>query len=356
MNLPPLVFAAVGIDHRHSYDQVQSLLDVGGACVGWWTEGTPKTLEGFVRRFPQIPRVDDRRRLLEDRACSSSPARRYHAIARVMRSRRCARARTSCPTSRASPRPSSWQRASRAAGDEAHLDGELHRALRGAGVTRALDLVRDGAIGDVVQTVGLGPHRENRALRDPWFYDKSKYGGILVDIASHQIDQFLVFAGATDAEITLARRRTSRTRTTRLRGLRRDRAGRGTGECLHPRRLVHARRPPDWGDGRLFIYGTKGTIELRKYVDPDGRPGKDHLFLIDGKTARHIDCSDAGLPYYANLHRDIVERTETAMPQAHTYKVCELALAAQRGRNAATPPLSPPTQPPRRRRDAIRLV
>jgi hypothetical protein len=63
-HLPPLCFAAIGIDHRHAYDQVQSLLDVGGTCIGFWTEGTPKTLEGFVRRFPQIPRVNDRRAVL----------------------------------------------------------------------------------------------------------------------------------------------------------------------------------------------------------------------------------------------------------------------------------------------------
>jgi predicted dehydrogenase len=186
-----------------------------------------------------------------------------------------------------------------------------------------------------VQTVGLGPHRENRALRDPWFYDKAKYGGILVDIASHQIDQFLVFAGATDAEITLARARNVAHPD--------DPAYEDFGEIA----LASGKASgyirvdwftpdglPTWGDGRLFVYGTRGTIELRKYVDPDGRPGKDHLFLIDGKGTRHVDCSDAGLPYYANLVRDIVERTETAMPQAHAYKVCELALKAQARANA----------------------
>ena len=48
---------------------------------------------------------------------------------------------------------------------------------------------------------------------------------------------------------------------------------------------------PTWGDGRLTILGTEGTIELRKYVDIAGRPGGDHLFLVDKKGVRHIDCS-----------------------------------------------------------------
>ena len=330
-NLPPLVFAAVGIDHRHSYDQVQSLLDVGGTCVGWWTEGTPKTLEGFVRRFPQIPRVDDRRRLLEDPrvqlvTCAAIPCDRAgHALEAMRAGKDFMSDKPGVTTSEQLAGVHRVQQETKRIWTVNFTERFEVRA-----VTRALDLVRDGAIGDVVQTVGLGPHRENRALRDPWFYDKSKYGGILVDIASHQIDQFLVFAAVTDAEITLARAQNVAHPD--------DPAYEDFGEIALAagRASAYIRVDwftpdglPTWGDGRLFIYGTKGTIELRKYVDPDGRPGKDHLFLIDGKTARHIDCSDAGLPYYANLHRDIVERTETAMPQAHTYKVCELALAAQ---------------------------
>jgi hypothetical protein len=90
-----------------------------------------------------------------------------------------------------------------------------------------------------------------------------------------------------------------------------------------------------WGDGRLFVTGTEGAIELRKYVDVAGRPGIDHLFLVDRKGMHYVDCRDAGLPYYANLVRDVFERTETAMPQAHAYKVCELALEAQAMADAA---------------------
>ena len=85
----------------------------------------------------------------------------------------------------------------------------------------------------------------------------------------------------------------------------------------------------NWGDGRLTILGTEGYIELRKYVDIAGRPGTDHLFLVDNKETRYIDCSDAGLPYYPDLIADILDRTERAMPQAHCFKVMELALRAE---------------------------
>jgi hypothetical protein len=98
---------------------------------------------------------------------------------------------------------------------------------------------------------------------------------------------------------------------------------------------------PTWGDGRLFVLGTEGTIELRKYVDLAGRPGTDHLFLVNGQRCEHIDASAAGLPYFARLLDDVLARTETAMTQAHCFQVMQLALQAQAladaGRRAAAP-------------------
>lgn len=86
---------------------------------------------------------------------------------------------------------------------------------------------------------------------------------------------------------------------------------------------------PTWGDGRLTILGTEGYIELRKYVDIAGRPGADHLFLVDAKGMQHVDCSGVSLPYARQLIADIRNRTETAMSQAHCFKAMELALQAQ---------------------------
>jgi hypothetical protein len=86
---------------------------------------------------------------------------------------------------------------------------------------------------------------------------------------------------------------------------------------------------PVWGDGRLFILGTEGTIELRKYIDLDGRPGADHLFLLTGKGIRHIDCSQTKITYGEQLRDDVLNRTETAMPQEHCFKAMEVALRAE---------------------------
>jgi hypothetical protein len=86
-----------------------------------------------------------------------------------------------------------------------------------------------------------------------------------------------------------------------------------------------------WGDGRLFILGTEGGIEVRKNCDPAGREGADHLFLVDGEQTRHLDCREEPLPFAPALLRDVVERSETAMPQEHAFRVTEIALRAQLG-------------------------
>jgi predicted dehydrogenase len=334
---PPLRFAAVGLDHRHIYDQVQSLTDAGGECVAYWTDDDARPIDGFVKRFPDVPRVADRRALLDDPSillftCAAKFDVRADLAIEAMRAGKDFMADKPGVITR--DQLERVRAAQRATGRIWSVNFTERFEVRA--VTRALELVRAGAIGEVFQTVGLGPHRENASTRPDWFWDKRRYGGILADIGSHQIDQFLVFTGATDAEVVHAR----------------------VGNVAHPDRphfddtgemalragkasgfvQVHWFTPDGlstWGDGRLFVTGTEGAIELRKYVDVAGRPGIDHLFLVDRKGMHYVDCRDAGLPYYANLVRDVFERTETAMPQAHAYKVCELALEAQSMADAA---------------------
>jgi hypothetical protein len=79
----------------------------------------------------------------------------------------------------------------------------------------------------------------------------------------------------------------------------------------------------------LTVLGTDGYIELRKYIDVAGRPGGDHLFLVDHNETRYIDCRDVEMPFGRQLLDDVRNRTETAMPQAHAFLASELALRAQ---------------------------
>jgi predicted dehydrogenase len=199
-----------------------------------------------------------------------------------------------------------------------------------ASTVKAGELVKAGAIGEVIHTTGLGPHRLRKPTRPEWFFDRARYGGIITDIASHQCEQFLFFTNSLEAEVlsaSVANRANADTPGLQDYGDIHLRTPNATGyirvDWFTPEGLS------TWGDGRLFIVGTEGSIELRKYLDVAGRPGADHLFLVDKKGMQHIDCSSVELPYGRQLTADIRDRTETAMGQEHCFKAMELALKAQ---------------------------
>ena len=330
-SLPKLKFAAIGLDHRHIYDQVTSLLDIGAECVGFWSRDEAMPLQGFMEKFPHIPRVKERAQLLEDESihlitCAAIPSERADLAIEAMRHGKDFM--VDKPGLTTFGQLEAVRKVQKETGRIFSIDFTERFEVRST--TRAGELVKAGAIGQVVHTAGLGPHRLNRHLRPQWFFDKQAYGGILVDIGSHQFDQFLYFTDSSDARITAARvANRAHPADTGLEDL---------GEVMIESDNASGYFRVDWftpdglntwGDGRLTIVGTEGTIELRKYVDVAGRPGIDHLFLTDKKSSRYIDCSDAELTYYPKLRDDIFNRTETAMTHDHCFKVCELSLTAQ---------------------------
>lgn len=328
-------FAAVGLDHRHIYEQVGRLLELGCECAGFWTEGDPEPLAGFVERFPELARAADRDTLLNDPdvqliVTAAIPRDRADlAIAAMEAGKDVMSDKPGCTTLEQLERLRDTQsRTGRI------FSINFSERFEVPAVQRASELVAAGRIGRVVQTLGLGPHRLNRATRPAWFFERDAYGGVLVDIASHQIDQFLHFTGASDATIvsaTVANHANPDDPQLEDFGelmLRAD----VDGKVAHGYVRVDWYTPdglPTWGDGRLTLLGTDGYIELRKYVDIAGRDGRDHLFVVDANGVEHIDCSAEPLPYYAALVHDVQERTETAMSQSHCFKVMELALRAQ---------------------------
>lgn len=329
--MAPVSMAAIGLDHRHIYGQLQHMIDAGALLKTWWTMGEPGTLAGFIKRFPRVERAQSVDAILSDPeidliVIAAIPADRADLAIRAMEAGKDVMVdKPGCTTLE---QLAALREVQARTGRIWSVD--FSERFEVPSVTRAAELVAAGEIGRVLQTVGLGPHRLNQATRPEWFFDPARYGGILTDIASHQIDQFLFFTGSTDAEVTLATATNLAHRDTP--GLQDFgeialRSPQGHGyirvDWFTPDAL------PNWGDGRLTILGTKGTIELRKYVDVAGSPGTDHLFLVNETRCEKIDCSDAGLPYFPALIHDIRHRSETAMPQSHAFKVMELALTAQ---------------------------
>jgi predicted dehydrogenase len=170
----------------------------------------------------------------------------------------------------------------------------------------------------------------NPKTRPAWFFERARYGGILCDIASHQADQFLFFTGSTKADVVASQ--VGNLNNPQWPGLEDfgDAVVRGNGGAGYFR--VDWFTPSGlatWGDGRLTILGTNGFIEIRKNIDIGGRGLGAHLFLTDQKETRYIDCADVVLPYGDQLVADVLNRTETAMPQAHCFLATELILQAQ---------------------------
>lgn len=332
-------FAAVGLDHAHAFGQIAGLLGQGCELVGLSSDDPEAAVARAAReRWPEAGWSDTPDDLLTDPSIdlvvtAAVPDRRAAiALTALRHGKDVVADKPGCITL-------------------AELD-ELEQAVAASGrfwsvtfserfevrcAVKAGELVQAGRIGRVIQTLGLGPHREgDRAHlaggdgRPDWFYDRTRTGGIITDIGSHQFDQFLFYTGSRTAEVvSSAVANYTHPDSPRMQDfgettLRSDSAhGYVRVDWYTPQGL------PTWGDGRLVILGTEGYLELRKYVDIAGREGKDHLFVVDGAGTEHVDCSDVELPYYPALVSDVTSRTETACPQAHTFEVMRLALTAQ---------------------------
>lgn len=327
----PLAFGVIGADHNHIHRMAADLTASGAVCKGWWTRQEPETLGGTVRPFPGTPRVRDYRQLLDDpdvdvvlvaalpneRATLAIEAMRAGkdvmsdkpgatTLTDVERLRECIAATKRIWSVNFSERY--WVRA----------------------VVKAAELVAQGVIGDVIHTAGLGPHRGRFGTRPPWFFERAQSGGVINDLASHQIDHFVYFTRSEDVRIVAA----SVANFT----LPEQPEFEDFGEVFLQGERASGYARVDWltpdgqtyfGDNRLTILGTLGTIEVRKYVDLAGRPGGDHLFVARGAENERVDCTHVSLPYVADFVRDVRERSSTAERPGHSLLVSEITVRAQ---------------------------
>jgi len=327
---PGFAFATSGVNHGHIYDQTR-VMQGAGCWLKSFFAAEDDLAAAYAKAFPDARRVADERAILEDAEVklvlgAGILAERAPMAIRAMRHGK--------DVMLDKPGATALDQLAELRAVQAET-GRILSILYSEHYTQpatiaAGDLVKAGAIGRVIQTVGLGPHRVGNYPRPGWFYSRERTGGILCDIGSHQVEQFLFFAAADVAEVA----------SSQIANF--DHPDTPEFEDFGQMILVSDSATgfirvdwftqdglPVWGDGRLFILGTEGTIELRKYIDIAGRPGGDHLFLVDRSGVRHIDCSATEITFGRQLRDDVVNRTETAMPQAHCFLATELALIAQ---------------------------
>jgi predicted dehydrogenase len=327
-------FAVAGMSHDHIYGMVGAMLRGGGELVSVYA-AEPERGEEFRKRFPQAKKAESVDEILNDPSIqlvlsSAIPEERAPIGIRVMQHGK----------DYLSDKPGittleQLAEVRRVQAETKRIYGIMYsERLEVRAAVKAGELVQQGAIGKVIQTINIAPHLiqyPNQPPRPEWFWDPVKYGGILTDIGSHQVDQFLFYTGSKEAEVVASQ----------------------VANVNHPEHaafqdfgdvmlrgdkgLGYVRVDwftPDglgvWGDGRLFLLGTEGYIELRKYVDIEGRKGGNHLFIADQKQTRYIDCSQVELPFGPQFISDVVNRTETGQSQAQTLLAAELVLKAQK--------------------------
>jgi predicted dehydrogenase len=325
---PRVRVAAIGLNHGHIYGQVETLRRNGAELVSVYAK-EPELVAAFTKRHPDVKVARSEQEILEDEsvqlvASAGIPNERAPLGIRVMQHGKDFMVDKPGMTTLAQ-----LAEARRVQAKTRRIYTVFYGRLESPSMQRAVELVHGGAIGDVVHTMGTGPHKVG-TNRPAWFWQRDRYGGIIGDLGTHQVDYFIAFTKATRGEVVASR----------------------AGNLRHPETpgfedfgdaMIEAPGATgyfrvDWftpgglntfGDSRLQVVGTDGYLEIRSTVDLAGRPGGNHLFLVDQKQTRYIDAKDTPLPYGARLLADVTNRTETAMSQDQTFLVAQLVLEAQ---------------------------
>jgi predicted dehydrogenase len=325
-------FAVININHNHIFSMVQAVKRGGGELV-WLYAKEADLIAAFMKQFPEVKLAQSEQAILEDNTIqvvlsSGIPDERGPLGVRVMQHGKDYLVdKPGITTIEQLAQVRKVQKETKRIFSIMFSERFENKATVKAG-----ELVKAGAIGKVIQTIGLGPHRMTPKSRPEWFFDKARYGGIITDIGSHQFDQYLFFTGTTQAEVVASQvGNTNYPQYPKFEDFG-DVMLRGNGGMGYIR--VDWFTPDglaSWGDGRLTILGTEGFIEVRKNVDiASGHNGGNHLYIVTQKETKYIDCNNELLPFGQLFVDDIVNRTETAMPQAHCLLATELALKAQK--------------------------
>jgi predicted dehydrogenase len=326
------VIAAMALDHGHIYGQCNGLTEAG-AELRYVYDPDPAKVEAFCKTFPKAQPLRSEAELLDKKdvhliAAAAVPNERGPLGLRVMDSGKDYFTDKTPFTKMAQLEAARAKTAATGKKYMVYYSERLHVEC----AVYAGQLIAEGAIGRVVSVTGFGPHRLNAPSRPEWFFDKEKYGGILCDIGSHQFEQFLAYSGARDATVRCA---------TVGNYCNSDHPGLedfGEASLLGDNGATNYIRVDwltpgglrTWGDGRTFILGTTGHIELRKYTNVATENTGDHLFLVNERGERHLRLEGkVGFPFFGKLILDCLNRTENAMTQEHAFKAAELCLRAQ---------------------------
>lgn len=324
--------AAVALDHGHIYGMCNGLIEAG-ATLKWVYDPDPEKVEAFKKAFPQVQVAESLEQVLEDEevklVAAAAITNERSALGNQVMEHGKDYFTDKAPFTTLDQLAETKKVVERTGqkymvyySERLHVEGAVF----------AGQLIEEGAIGEVIHVTGFGPHRLNAPARPDWFFKREQYGGILCDIGSHQVEQFLYFAGCKDAEVVHSKvANYNNPEYPELEDY-------GDATLIGDNGATNYFRvdwfTPDglrtWGDGRTFIVGTEGTIEIRKYIDITRENKGDHVFLVNREGEEYFNVTGkVGYPFFGELILDCINRTENAMTQAHAFKAAELCLKAQ---------------------------
>lgn len=326
------IFASAFLDHGHINGQTNGLKDAG-ATLKWVYDPDEKRLADFLEKNPEAQAAESYEQILNDPEvkliCSAAvPSERARIGFQALE------AGKDYFTDKSPFTTIEQLETARELTEKTEKKYMVYYSerLHNEGGMAAGKLIDEGAIGKVLQVINLAPHRLSKSIRPDWFFDKEKYGGILTDIGSHQFEQFLHYTKAKDATINFARvENFNNPDKPGLEDFGEASLTADNGASFYCRLDWFT---PDgsasWGDGRTFVVGTEGTMEVRKYMDVAREAPASKIFLVNDKEEREIQClENIGFPFFGDLILDCIHRTETAMTQEHAFKAAELSLKAQ---------------------------
>ena len=333
-------FAVAALAHDHIYGMCEALIEAGATLTHLFDTDETKIAK-FLKRFPDVQVVEHLETLLENDAlqliaAAAIPNERAALGIRVMQASKDYFTDKTPFTTLEQLRELKKVTAQTSRKYMVYYSERLHvESAMYAG-----QLIERGVIGRVVQVMGLGPHRIRAHKRPDWFFVKEQYGGILCDIGSHQMEQFLTYSGAKDAQVLNARvDNFNHHQYPELEDFGEASFQGDNGASSYFR--VDWFTPDglsNWGDGRMFILGTEGYIELRKYMDVGRDTTPDNVYLVNGEREYHLQVAGkVGYAFFHQLIHDCLHRTETAMTQEHIFKATELAIKAQLMADARAP-------------------
>ncbi|PEP85015.1 Gfo/Idh/MocA family protein [Bacillus pseudomycoides] len=326
------IFSVIGLDHGHIYGMCNGLIEAG-ATLKWVYDSDPEKVRIFQNVYPKVRVARCMEEILSDGkvrlvATATIPSNRCELGIKVLSSGK------DYFTDKAPFTSLEQLENAKNKVKETKLKYAVYYSerLHVEGATLAGELVNQGAIGRVLQVIGIGPHRIDLSQRPPWFFKKSCYGGILCDLGSHQIEQFLYYSGAQNA--TVANSKVANYHHKQFPEL----EDYGDATLIGDNGATNYFRvdwfTPNglrtWGDGRTIILGTDGYIEIRKYININYEKYGNHVFLVNHEGEYYFNASGKyGYPFFKNFILDCIHRTENAMGQEHIFKVAELSLKVQ---------------------------